>query len=109
MSSIEREGSDNVAGFGVGGGQPVKADARLFKLSSAGVPGSALSGSRSDFGPFSGLFAASIAAPEVSFVSSWISWYGFAEVRSSIVENGSSDAGVSGRGFSNRSGGSAPV
>ena len=107
MSPTEREGPDNVAGFGVCGGQPVKAVARLFELSSAGVSGSALSGSRSDFGPFSGLLAGSLTAPEVSFLGSWMSWHVFAENRSSRDENGSSDAGVSGRGFSSRSGGSA--
>lgn len=109
MSSTEREGSGNVARFGVSGGQSAKADARLFKLSSAGISGSTLSGSRRDFGPFSVLLAASITAPEVSIVGSWMSWHSFAENRSSIAENGSSDAGVSGKGFSNRNGGSASV
>ena len=107
MSSTKREGPGNVAGFGVSGGHPVKADVRPFKLSNAGVFGSALSGSRSDLGPFSGLLAAIVTAPEVSFLGSWMSWHGFAENRSSRAENASSDAGVSGRGFSNRSGGSA--
>ena len=109
MSFTGPDGSDNVAGFGIGGGQPAKTAARLPKLSNAGVSGSALLGSRSDFGPFSVLLAASTTALEVSFGGSWTSWHGFAKNRSSIAERDSSDTGVSGRGFSNRSGGSASV
>ncbi len=98
-----------MAGFGVRGGQPVKANARLSKLSNADRSGSDPSGSMSGFDPFSDLLAAGSAAPDVSFAGSWMSRYGFAENHTSIADNGSSDTGVSGRGFSNRSGGSASV
>ena len=98
-----------MAGFGVGGAQPVKANSRLSKLSSADRSGSDPSGSMSGFDPFSDFLAASSGAADVSFAGSWISWYGFAGNHSSIADNGSSDTGVSGRGFSNRSGGSASV
>ena len=98
-----------MAGFGVVGGQPTKANARLSKLSSADLSGSDPSGFTSGCEPFLDLFVAVIAAPDVFFGGSWMSWYDFAENHSSMADNGSSNIGVSGRGFSNRSGGSASV
>ena len=98
-----------MAGFGVGGGQPAKANARLSKVSSSDVSGSDPSGFRSGSEPFLDLLVAGIAAPDVSSTGSWIFWYDFAENHSSMADKGSSEPGVSGRGFSNRSGGSASV
>ena len=98
-----------MAGLGVGGGQSTKANARLSKLSSADLSGSDPSGFTNGCEPFLDLLVGGIAAPNVFFAGSWMSWYDFAGNHSSMVDNSSSDIGVSGRGFSNRSGGSASV
>ena len=98
-----------MAALGVGGGQPTNANARFSKLSSADLSGSDPSGFTNGCELFLDLLVAGIAAPDVSFAGSWMSWYDFAENHSSMAENESSDIGVSGRDFSNRSGGSASV
>ena len=98
-----------MAGFGVAGGQPTKANARLSKLSSADLSGSDPSGFTSGFEPFSGLLVAGVAVLDVSFAGSCMSWYDFAGNHSAMADNGCFDMGDSGRDFSHRSGGSVLV
>ena len=98
-----------MAGFDVGVGQLPKANARFSKLSSADLSGSGTSGFMNGCGPISYILVAGIAVADVFFIGSSMAWYEFAGNHSTMAGNGSFDVGVSGRGFSNRSGGSASV
>ena len=89
MTTSLRNSADNVAAFGVGGGQPTKANARISKLSSADLSGSDPSGFTNGCELFLDLLVAGIAAPDVSFAGSWMFWCDFAENHSSMAENGS--------------------
>ena len=98
-----------MAGFDVGVGQPPKANARLSKLSTADLSGSGPSCFTSGCELILHLLVAGIAAADVFLAGSWMSWYELVGNHSSMADNGSFDIGVSGRGFSNHSGGSASV
>ena len=98
-----------MAGFDVGVGQLPKANARFSKLSSADHSGSGTSGFTNGCEPILHILVAGISAAGVFFIGSWMAWYEFAGNHCSMAGNGSFDVSVSGRGFSNRSGGSEPV
>ena len=98
-----------MAGFDVGVGQLPKANARFSKLSSADLSGNGTSGFTNGGEPILHILVAGIAAADFFFIGSSMAWYEFAGNRSSKNGNGSFDVGVSGRGFPNRSGGSALV